>query len=273
MKTILLFVSVVCVWLSPVRSRAEFVLDFVGSGDASWADVGGGSNVATWSTVAPASISAYYDRFLFHGAPMTTNAPLLIGDQFRLSGNYELHPSSALGQIFFLTNNSSFGFTLSNDDDAGLDLIRLWIGDGAAPTIVGLVGIDVGGTFDYATDAFGVASIDYDVYFGLGSGGSLAMSGSISDSSGVRYTFSTNFVISGLGSPPQDLYSAAIASDMIGTDDDTQGPPQLIANIANLEWGYSTVPEPTTAALLMLGALALCRRLRAARHNGPSSER
>ncbi len=258
MSAVRILAAILGITLAPVIGRAEFTLDFVGSGDSSWGDIGGGSN-ATWNTAAPATLSSYYDRFVFHFDPMTTNAPLLVGDLFRLSGSYALQPSSALGQLFFLTNNSSFGFALSNDDDAGSDLIRLWVGDGASPNIIGLVGVDIGGSFDFETNAFGVASIDYDVYFALGGGGSLSMSGSISDSSGVRYTFSTNFVISGLASPPQDLYSVIVASDMIAGDDNTQGPPQLIAEINKLEWGYSTVPEPQTALLLVLGALALYR--------------
>lgn len=245
---------------APSRTQAEFVLDFVGSGDSSWVDVGGGSNVASWSTTAPASISSYYDRFVFNTSPITTNAPLLVGDNFRLSGRYSLYGSSALGQIFFLTNNSIFGFTLSNDDDPGLDLIRLWYADGGSPSVIGLVGVDVGGTFDFDVDASGIAAIEYDVYFQLGAGGGLSMTGSVFDSSGLRYTFNTNLVITGLTSAPQDLFGVAIASDMISSDDNTQGAPQLLASpIDLLQWGYTTIPEPGTIALISVGLFILIR--------------
>jgi hypothetical protein len=238
--------------------RAEYVLSFPGSGDPFWSDMGSGSQ-AVWSASSPGSVSSYYDRFIGAAAPMVTSAPFIVGDQFRLSGTYALQPSSALGQLFFLPSSFSFfGFAISNDDDLGLDLIRLWVGNGGPPVVTGLVGVDVGGSFDFDVNAAGVASIDYDVYFALGSGGQLTMSGTISDSSGPRYTFATNFFITALASPPDNIGAVIIASDMIATDDNTQGPPQLIADPINrLEWGYSMVPEPTTAMLFGLGIAAL----------------
>jgi hypothetical protein len=241
-----------------LTGRAEYVLSFPGSGNAFWSDMGPGSQ-AVWNATSPGSVSAYYDRFIGAAGPMVTNAPFIVGDQFRLSGTYALHPSSALGQLFFLPSSFSvFGFALSNDDDAGLDLIRLWVGNGGPPTITGLVGIDVGGTFDFDVDVNGVASIEYDVYFSLGSGGQLTMSGTVSDSSGPRYAFATNFFITALASPPDDLGAVIIASDMLVEDDNTQGPPQLIADPINrLEWGYTMVPEPTTTMLLGVGVAIL----------------
>lgn len=245
-------------------ARGEFVLEFIGSGDSSWVDIGGGSNIATWSTANPGSVSSYYDRFIANVSAIVTNAPLLVGDQFRLSGTYSLHGSSALGQLFFTTSFDLFGFTLSNDDDAGLDLIRLWVGNGGSPVVTGLVGVDVGDTFDFDVDGSGVAQINYDVYFVLGSGGDLTMSGTVSDGSGPRYTFSTNFTITTLGSPPASILGVVVASDMIAMDDNTQGSPQLIADpITRLQWGYSVVPEPTTALLGVVGAGALALRARA----------